>query len=141
IAFCRQSSGRWKTFYAWFCAAFAFNAVVFYILNRAIEKNIYYTGSWYDLPYWLSFAFFTFCAMMGRDLAATAETHADETYGSWMSNLGLVAVLSLPVVAFTALVDRQIPPDAARFRVLVTLVTMFLMAFLLFVKHNRLNKE
>jgi diguanylate cyclase (GGDEF)-like protein len=139
FAFWRRSTGCWKTFYGWLCAAVAFNGAIFYILNRAIERNVYYTGSWYDLPYWMSFAFFTATALIGRGLTASAETRADEAYGSWMANLGLVAVLSLPVIAFTALLDRQIPPAAARFRVLVTLATMFLMAFLIFVKHHRMN--
>ena len=34
-------------------------AIAFYVLNRALEKDIYYTGSWYDIPYSGSFAVFT----------------------------------------------------------------------------------
>jgi diguanylate cyclase (GGDEF)-like protein len=137
--FWRQSAGAWRTFYGWFCLAAGFNGVMFYVLNHAIEDNVYYTGSWYDLPYWVSFVLFTAIALFGRRLSATAETFADETYGAWVGNLALIAVLSLPVIAFCALLNPQIPAQAARFRVLVTLVTMFLMASLLFVKHRRLN--
>jgi len=139
--FWRQSSGRWKTFYAWFCGAVVFNATAFYILNRAIERDVYFTGSWYDTPYAASFALFTAVAVLGRDLSPTPETAADESYNSWMANLAMIAVLSLPIMAFYALVDRQLPPQAAQFRVLVTLTTIFMMALLLFIQHHRLNLE
>jgi len=139
--FCRQSSGRWKTFYAWFCGAVVFNATAFYVLNRAIEKDVYFTGSWYDTPYAASFALFTAVAVLGRNLSSTPETAADGSYNSWMANLAMIAVLSLPIMAFYALVDPQLPAQAARFRVLVTLTTMFMMAFLLFIQHHRLNQE
>jgi diguanylate cyclase (GGDEF)-like protein len=50
-------------------------------------------------------------------------------------------LLSLPVLAVIALLNKDIPAQVARFRILVTLGTMFAMAFLLFVKHYRLNQE
>jgi len=49
--FWRRGSGRWRIFYGYFCGVVLLNSVTFYLLNRAIEKGVYYTGSWYDLPY------------------------------------------------------------------------------------------
>ena len=141
IVFWRQSSGRWKKFYAFFCGAVVFNGITFYTLNRAIEKNVYFTGSWYDIPYAVSFALFTAVAIQGRQLSPEPETAADGPYNSWMANLAMMAVLSLPIIAFYALLDPRLPAPASHFRVLVTLVTMFLMAFLLFLQHHRLNLE
>ena len=141
VVFWRQSSGRWKKFYACFCGAVVFNGIIFYTLNRAIEKNVYYTGSWYDLPYWASFAIFTTVALYGEGLVPSPQSSADEAYSSWMANLAMTAVLSLPVMAAFALLDDRLPLPAAHFRVLITLATMFLMAFLLFMKHYRLYQE
>lgn len=141
LAFWRGSSGRWRTFYACLCGAFAFNGVWFYMLNRALEKEVYFTGSWYDVPYSGSFALFTAVAMLGPGLSPAPETAADESYGSWMANLAMVAVLSLPIIALYALLDGNLAHRVADFRVLVTLVTMFLMALLLFIQHRRLNRE
>jgi diguanylate cyclase (GGDEF)-like protein len=141
IFFWRQSSGRWRMFYAYFCAAVVFNGITFYILNRALERNVYYTGSWYDLPYWASFAIFTAVALHGDGLSPQKEVPANDAYSLWVANLAMTAVLSLPVLAVSSLLDDRIPSQAARFRVLVTLATMFLMAFLLFVKHYRLYQE
>src|SRR4029077_12722608 len=123
------------------CGAFAFNGVWFYMLNRALEKEVYFTGSWYDVPYSGSFALFTAVAMLGPGLSPAPETAADESYGSWMANLAMVAVLSLPIIVLYALLDGNLAHRVADFRVLVTLVTMFLMALLLFIQHRRLNRE
>jgi diguanylate cyclase (GGDEF)-like protein len=136
-----QTSGKWKRFYAGLWIAVVFNGVWFYVLNRAIERDVYYTGSWYDIPYSASFGVFTVAATAGLGLAPTRETPADESYHSWMANLAMLGVLSLPIIALYALLDPQLPGQVSRFRVLLTLATMFLMAFLLFLQHRRLNRE
>ncbi len=106
-----------------------------------MERDVYFTGSWYDIPYSGSFALFTAVGLLGPGLSPTPETAADESYGSWMANLAMIAVLSLPIIALYALLDSHFPHDVANFRVMVTLATMFLMAFVLFIQHRRLNRE
>jgi diguanylate cyclase (GGDEF)-like protein len=136
-----QCGGRWKKFYGVFCCAVAFNGIAFYVLNRALERQTYFTGSWYDIPYSGSFAAFAVVALLGHGLSPTPEDDSKKGYDSWMANLAMIAVLSLPVIAFYALLDSRLPHAASRFRVLVTLATMFLMALLLFIQHRRLNRE
>ncbi len=141
LLFWIESSGRWKKFYAFFCGTVIFNGIAFYVLNRAIEKGVYYTGSWYDIPYSLSFAVFSGVAVLGPELSPTPEASGEETYNSVMANLSMLAVLSLPIIALFALLDPNLPYKASNFRVLVTLATMFMMAFLIFIQHRRLNQE
>ncbi len=141
VFFWRESSGRWKTLYACLCGAVVFNGVWFYVLNNAIERDVYFTGSWYDIPYSGSFAVFTAVGLLGSGLTPTPEGAADESYGSWMANLAMLAVLTLPIIALFAMLDRRLPQSVSHFRVLVTLATMFLMAFVLFIQHRRLNRE
>ncbi len=125
LAFWRESPGRWKKFYACLCGAFVFNGIWFYVLNNALERNVYYTGSGYEMPYSDSFALFTAVAVLGPGLSPTPETVADESYGSWMANLAMLAVFSLPIIALYALLDSHLPHEVANFRVMVTLATMF----------------
>jgi len=139
--FWRESSGRWKRFYAFFFGAAIFNAIAFFIINRALGQGTYYTGSWYDIPYCASFAIYTGVALSGEGLTATPEVTGDDSYGSWIANLAMIAVLTLPIIALVALLDPRLPHKASHFRVLVTLATIFLMAFLLFIQHRRLNRE
>lgn len=141
LVFWRESSGRWKTFYAGLGGAVVFYGVSFYVINGALERDVYFTGSWYDIPYFGSFALFTAVTLLGRGLTPTPATADDESYSSWMGSLAMMAVLSLPIIAVYALLDPRLPHQVRDFRVLVTLATMFLMAFLLFIQHRRLNRE
>lgn len=140
LAFWRESSGRWRIFYACLCGAFVFNGVSFYALNNAIERDVYFTGSWYDVPYCASFALFVAVSLLGPRLSPISETSADESYSAWMTNLAMIAVLSLPIIALFGLLDRRLTHEVSNFRVVVTLATMFLMVLLLFIQHRRLNR-
>jgi diguanylate cyclase (GGDEF)-like protein len=139
--FWRESSGAWKRFYRAFFGAVVFNAVAFYLINLALEREVYYNGSWYDILYSGSFAVFAGVALLGHGLVPADASPAGDSYGTWMANLAMMAVLSLPILAFYALLDPDLPHPAAHFRVLVTLATVFSMAFLLFIQHRRLNRE
>jgi diguanylate cyclase (GGDEF)-like protein len=141
LLFWRESSGPWKKFYLALCGATAFNGIAFYALNLAIEKDAYFTGSFYDIPYAGSFALFSIAALVGQGLLPTAAVDTDDFYSPGMANLAMLAVLSLPIIALGALLDPRLPHPASNFRVLITLATMFLMALLLFIQHGRLNRE
>ncbi len=108
LFFWREGSGRWRMFYACFCGVFLFSGVWFYILNVAIERDVYFTGSWYDVPYSASFALFSAVALLGPGLQPTPDA-AEESYSTWMTNLAMVAVLSLPIFALYALLDSHLP--------------------------------
>lgn len=138
--FCFQSSGKWRKFYGALWLAVIFNAVSFYALNLAIERDVYFTGSWYDVPYAASFAMFGLVALLGEGLMPVPQ-RVDDPYGTWMANLATIAVLSLPILALYALLDPNLPGKVSSFRVLVALATMFFMALLLFMQHRRLNLE
>ena len=141
LLFVRESKGAWKRFYAQFCGAAIFNAFAFFLINRALGRGVYYTGSWYDLPYSASFAVYAWVALEGHGLRPTTEASGDGTYGSWIANLAMISVLSLPIIALVALLDPRLPHAVSHFRLLVTLATMFLMAFVIFIQHRRLNQE
>jgi diguanylate cyclase (GGDEF)-like protein len=137
----RRSAGAWRRFYANFLGALLFNSVAFLLENFAVEQNKYYVGSWYDTPYLASFAVLMAVAVSGRGLTPSPETREDEERGSWMRSLAIVAVLSLPAIAVTTLFDGSVPAGIVRFRAIVTAVTMFVMAAIVFTKQHRLHQE
>lgn len=136
-----QTSGPWKKFYGFFFVAVVFNGITFYVLNFALERGVYYTGSWYDVPYAVSFVVFCVAALQGYGLTAATDGIADESFHSMVSNLAMLSVLSLPIIALIAVLDPRLPPAISHFRVVVTLATMFVMAAILFIQHYRLNRE
>jgi diguanylate cyclase (GGDEF)-like protein len=137
----RRTASGWKRFYAYLLAGVSINCLCFLLENRAIEANTYFSGSWYDTPYSASIAFLVVVSIKGRGLMQTPETSEDERYGSWMANLAVLAALSLPVIGAAAVIGKRVPPEIARFRVLVTDVAIFAMAGLVFVKQRRLHED
>lgn len=136
-----QTSGKWRVFYGAFLIAVIFNAVWFYLLNRALEQGSYFTGSWWDIPYTGSFGLYVLTAFIGLGLTPQVETSAEDTYHAWMADLAMMGVLSLPIFAIYAVLDSNLPQPAVRFRVLLTLAFVFVMAFVIFIQHRRLNRE
>ena len=137
----RSAEQPWRQFYAYYLGATLFNCSAFVLLNAQIEKHTYFPGKWCDTVYLASFAGFTFVAALGRGLTPRPETEAEEKRGSWMSKMAIIAVMSLPVIAVTAVLDHYSPLDVVRFRVIVTVATMFAMAALVFMKQHRLHEQ
>ncbi len=137
----KQSTGAWRRFYACFLGSALLNCLVIATENSVIESNAYYSGSWYDIPLAASYACFIVVAIMGRDLIPALETVADQRYSSWMSTFSVVAVLSLPVIVVLAINDRSAPHEIVYFRVVLTAVTMFALAVLVFIKLRRLHQD
>jgi diguanylate cyclase (GGDEF)-like protein len=137
----KQSAGPWRRFYACFFAAALLNCLTVAAVNRALEAKTYYNGGLYDIALVASFVLFMVVAMTGRDLEPALETTTDQRYASWMSTLSVVAVLSLPVIVVAAIVDASAPHPIVRFRVVLTAVTMFALAILVFIKQRRLYEE
>ena len=137
----KQSAGAWRRFYALLLGVVLFNYLSVLAENRAIEAKLYFNGSWYDTPFMASLAFFMIVAVKGRSLTPAPETAGDRRYAYWMTRLAGLALLSLPVFAVIAIIDRSAPPEIVRFRVVITAVTMFVMTALVFVKQSRLHQD
>jgi diguanylate cyclase (GGDEF)-like protein len=136
-----RSTAAWRRFYiAFFLVEVLRNSGAF-VLNRAIELNQYFSGSWFDLPYLLCVAMFTGVALAGQGLQATRQHAEDQLMSSWVARLGMIALLSLPVMAATQQFDTAAPAGVTRFRILVTMATILVMAYLVFVKQHRLGRE
>jgi diguanylate cyclase (GGDEF)-like protein len=136
-----RASGGWRQFYAAFLLVELLRSSGAFVLNRAIEQNQYFAGSWYDIPYLLCVALFTGVALIGRGLLAARERPEDELTPSWVATLAMIALISLPVMAALEVLDQTTPGPVTRFRILTTLATILIMAYLVFVKQHRLSRE
>ena len=138
---CSRSFGRWKLFYATFFCAQLFITASGYLANVAIDKHVYYPGSWYDVPYSVALASFSFVGLFGFTLASAPADSKQSKASVPVTWLGMLAVLSLPVMGVWTVLSRTTPPAVTQFRELVTLGTILLMAFLVFAKQQRLRIE
>ena len=133
--------GRWKWFYAIFFAAQSLITTSGYVANVAIDKHLYYPGSWYDVPYSVALAAFTLVGFFGLTLAGAPAAAKKPQAHVPVTRLGMLAVLSLPVMGAWAVLNRNSPAPVTRFRELVTRGIMLVMAFLVFAKQHRMRIE
>jgi diguanylate cyclase (GGDEF)-like protein len=138
---CSRSFGRWRWFYAICFAAQLLITVSGFTVNQAIDKHLYYPGSWYDLPYSVALASFTVVGFFGFTLAGAPEASKESNASVPVTRLGMLAVLSLPVMGAWTVVSRTTPLPVAQFRELLTLGTILVMAFLVFAKQHGMRIE
>ncbi len=129
-----RSFGRWKWFYATLFGAQLLITTSGYVANQAIDKHLYYPGSWYDVPYSVALAAFTLGGLSGFMLASAPAAPKLSKAPVPVTRLGMLAVLSLPVMGAWTVLNHATPPPVTQFRELVTLGTMLVMAFLMFAK-------
>lgn len=137
----RQASGGWKWFYGIFFSAQLFISISGYVANWAIDQQSYYPGSLYDLPYTAALAAFTVVGLLGGALSATEPVASMRVNKLPLTKLGVLALLSLPVITAWTVLYQSAPPPVVQFRLLVVLVTIFAMTLLLVSRQSQLARE
>jgi len=137
-----RSKRAWKTVYAhWFGASLVY-ALSSYIANWAILRNLYYTGSLYDLPVAASMGWISVVGVLGQDLRLEEEgSKAPGRHGVWIARLSMVVILSLPIFAAWSVFDSGVPVRVHNFRLILTLVTMMIMGGIVFLRQHLLDHE
>jgi signal transduction histidine kinase len=137
-----RSMGYWSQIYAnWFGCTLTYG-LSSYFANWAIERNVYFSGSLYDVPLAASMAWVTWIGLKALHAApAQNPTRSGNGHGVWVARLGMVAVFSLPLFAAWAAFDFATPPNVRRFRLVVTLCTMLVLGGMVFLKQHMLDRE
>ena len=137
-----RSSGPWKTVYAhWFGATVLYSSSS-YLANWALARNVYYSGSLYDVPLVSSMAWMAVPGLLAMKIPV--EKTAPRTSlvrGVWTARLGMLAVFSLPIFAWISYSGPPLPPPVRSFRLVLTLAAMMLMGCLVFLKQHFLDIE
>jgi len=139
----QRSKGGWRSIYAhWFGASVVY-ALSSYVANWAIQRNVYYTGSLYDLPVAASMGWISVIGVLGQDLHPKQEPaqQAPGRHGVWVARMGMFVILSLPLFAAWSVFDGSAPPRVRNLRLVTTLVTMMLMGGIVFLRQHLLDRE
>ncbi len=137
-----RSRGKWKLLYAHLFGACLTYSLSSYLANWALARNVYHSGSLYDLPLAASMAWITGVGLFGRNLAAKVPRSVSPMRPPvWMARLGMVAVFSLPLFAAWAMFDATSPASVKNFRLVLTLCGMLVMGAMIFLKQHLLDQE
>jgi signal transduction histidine kinase len=136
------SKGQWKTLYGslfGMCFGYAASSA---LANWAIGRNIYYSGSLYDIPLAISMAWVTWIGLRARREAPQDNVREVPTvYGVWVARCGMIAVFSLPLFAAWTMLEADIPLRIRSFRLALTLLAAFFMGVTVFVRQHLLDRE
>ena len=138
-----RSGKGWKIIYAhWFGASLVY-ALSSYFANWAIQRNVYYTGSLYDLPVAASMGWISVVGVISQDLrpAQGVTDRPLRRSGVWVARLGMLVILSLPCLAAWSVFDHNASPQVRNLRLVSTLATMMVMGGIVFLRQHLLDRE
>ena len=138
-----RSKGSWKRFYGQFFFALGAFAAGSLLQNIFIDRGLYYTGSFYDVPWGFSLALFTVAAALGGDLESqTGESALSlRNRGLWSARLAMIGVISLPILAIATFSDDHTPQLIVIFRLRLIFGAMLFLGTLTFLKLSSMDRE
>jgi signal transduction histidine kinase len=143
LAICWAGSrGPWKKLYAnLFGMSFTYSASSTFA-NWAITRNVYYSGSLYDIPLAAAMAWLTWIGLRSKaDTPISQQREVSTVYGVWVARCGMIAVFSLPLFAAWAMFDSAVPAPIRSFRLELTLAAAFFMGVMVLVRQRLLDRE
>jgi signal transduction histidine kinase len=135
-----RTRGAWRTVYFHLFAPTALYMVASLITNMAITRNVYYTGSWYDLLLMTVFFWYGMAGVIAfqkrgdLDVPEEGDDYRFARDSVWATRFAMAAVLSLPVFALYALRVEQDTPAVRDFRLTVTLLAALPLALVVFLR-------
>ncbi|MGH9539198.1 MAG: sensor histidine kinase, partial [Terriglobales bacterium] len=138
-----SARGAWKQVYWNLFVASGLYAASSMALNAAIARGQYHTGSIYDVPFIASVCWMIWASVLARELKPACEPALPEQ-SRWQMlapRLAMIAMLSLPVMAYWAWFHSSAPANLRQFRLLVTLAAMLVLGLFVFLRQYLLDRE
>ena len=129
------SSGAWRRLYLNFLAAGILYGVGSQVLDRALLRGGYYSGSLYDVPLVGAILWMGATALSSRAWGLKSEpSHAGWRWRSLTPKLAMLAILSLPMLGlWTFLRDGSSAPSR-QFRIFTVLSAMLVLGAFVFLR-------
>lgn len=137
-----RSSGQWKRAYAHFLGASATYGVASLVLNIAIDRKAYFTGSLFDVPLVISMCWYAYAGYFAAtsELEPDAPTPEPTRQTNWQARLAALALFSLPIFATWANLDYGVIPEIQRYRMFLTMIVMLILVMLVSLKQDMLQQ-
>lgn len=138
-----STRGTWRKVYWNLFIASAIYTLGSEMINAAIARNQYYSGSIYDLLFLISAGWMTWTAVLARRLSLETSPES-EPANRWIDlapRLVMVALLSLPVLGLWTLFADSESIHLRNFRLLVTMAATLVLGLFVFLKQLLLDRQ
>jgi len=138
-----QTRGGWRKIYRNLFVAAGIYTVGSLVANAAINRNLYHTGSLYDIPFIATMGWLIWVALLGWDLKpeSAVELAPAQTPALLVPQLVRFAMLSLPLMGYWAMFFDDDPLRLRYFRVIVVLAATFVLGVCIFFRQHLLDRE
>ena len=144
-----QSRGAWRSVYANLFGGEVMYMLSSLMINVAISRSLYHTGSLYDLPLVASFLWFGAAGLIAYkngnalDDSADSSENTDQKKGESIlaSRLAMAAVVSLPLFAIFTLKFGHDSPAVREFRLMTILLGAVPLGFLVFLRQHLADRD
>lgn len=129
------SSGGWRRLYLHILAPSVLYGVNSQLLNRASADNVYYSGSIYDIPLFVTVVWIAAVAFSSRDWELQpVEFNLGRRWKSLMPQVAMLAILSLPVLGLWTVLFDHSPAPSRNFRIFAVLAAMLFLGSFVFLR-------
>lgn len=137
-----RAQGPWRGLYRVYFLAAALYCIASDVANAAIDRGVYYAGSFYDVPLTASLTAVVCMIWIGRSVPQDAQAVFSESgehepprrLAFFSSHLAMLVTLSTPVIGIWLLRRGFSTSPIFVFRLEITLLTVFLLTLLLSIK-------
>jgi diguanylate cyclase (GGDEF)-like protein len=136
--------GEWRKLYTRLLTGSVAYTVSAHVINAAIDKRTYYTGSYFDLPLLLSIILICWAGFSAKTENSVEEAPEDPDHSfsaEWLTRLAFSALLSVPVLAAWTLEFGSTPEVVRNFRIVLSLIAMVALGTLLFFVQRDLSER
>lgn len=138
-----NAHSAWKQIYWNLFVASGLYASSSMAINAAIARGQYHTGSIYDVPLIASLCWTIWAGLLALELKPACEPASPEQprWQMLAPRFAMLAMLSLPVMAYWAWFQSNAPANLRQFRLLVTLGAMLVLGWFVFLRQYLLDRE
>jgi hypothetical protein len=138
-----KTLGPWRRFYGHACLAMVVYALANLLQGLAMSAGKYYSGSIYDLPLALGGLWMVYAFATAPSLPSASDSPAEESEGQglWTARLGMLAMISLPLLATYGYLEDTAPAVVIAFRLRLILAAMLFLGSLCFLRLYILDRE
>ena len=138
-----KRQGTWRRIYGHLFGATSLYLVGFVLTALVIRIPRFYSGSLVRLPAFAAFVWFGITGIVAHDLAFEPEPAPTPTRRDtqWPARLAMLGVLAALLLAGWDVFVSNAPAPVVRFRLIVTLVTLFVGTSLVFLRQHMVYQE
>ena len=138
-----STTGAWRRVYWNLFIASGIYALGSQMINAAIARNQYYSGSLYDLLFLISIGWMTWTAILAHrlNLDPSPESEPSSRWINLAPRLVMVAILSLPLLALWTLLGDSESTHLRNFRLLVAMAATLVLGLFVFLKQLLLDRQ